>query len=110
LARTFTKEYGVIATYQSLYESKYNRPIQVNKYKEKWAVQSLIDDFGYESVVETLNFYFKVSKDGHPLSWFYSNFDMLNNARLNKEQDDRIRAERRKKTIEMVMERNNGVS
>ena len=110
MANQFTKEYGIIDLYKTLYSEKYGREIDINKYKEKWAVQSLVQDFGYDTVVNTITYYFKLVKDGHPLSWFYSNFDTLNNARISKEQDDRIRADRRKKTMELIMEHNNGVS
>ena len=110
MAKSFTKAFELIATYQSLYQQKYNRPIQVNKYKEKWAASDLIEDFGFETVTNTLVYYFKTSKDNHPITWFYNNFDTLNDNRIAQEKDDILRAERRKQTQQIVMEYRNGVS
>jgi predicted hydrolase (HD superfamily) len=110
LAKTFTKEYELIRHYQSLYVKRYNRPIEINRYKEKWAVSSLIEDFGYEEVEKTLEYYFKLDKDGHPLSWFFSNFSIIKQRRLDKEMDDIIRADRRAKTQKIVEEYRNGLS
>ena len=110
LAKTFTKEYELIREYQSLYSKKYSRPIEVNRYKEKWAASSLLEDYGYETVSSTLEYYFRTEKDGHPLTWFYSNFDLLNQRRLDKERDDIIRAERRARTRKIVEEYKNGLS
>lgn len=110
MAKSFTKEYELIKHYQSLYNQKYNRPIEVNRYKEKWAVSSLIEDFGYEDVLKTLDYYFRLDKDNHPLSWFYSNFVMINQRRLEKEMDDIIRAERRARTEKIVREYRDGLS
>lgn len=110
MAKSFNKEYELLSRYQVLYIQRYNRPMEINKYKEKWAVSSLIDDFGYESVSKTLNYYFKLDKDNHPLSWFFSNFSMINQRRLDKEMDDTIRAERRAMTEKIVREYRNGLS
>lgn len=110
LAKTFTKEYELLREYQSLYKIKYSRPIEINRYKEKWAASSLIEDYGYDTVLSTLEYYFRTEKDNHPLVWFYSNFDLLNQRRLDKERDDRIRAERREQTRKIVLEYKNGLS
>lgn len=110
MAKTFTNEYRIVAIYQDLYSQKYNRPIQINRYKEKWAIQSLLEDFGFDTVEATLTYYFKTMKDGHPLSWFYSNFELLNNNRLSQINDDMIRAERRARTQKIVEEYKNGLS
>lgn len=110
MANNFNQEYRIIAMYQDMYQERYNRPIQINKYKEKWAVQSLIEDYKIETVIETLKFYFRTNKDNHPLSWFYSNFDTLNNNRIAQANDDILRAERRRLTEQIVMEYKNGVS
>jgi len=109
LAKTFTKEYELIRQYQSLYNQRYSRPIEINRYKEKWAVSSLLEDFGYDDVEKTLDYYFKLDKDGHPLSWFFSNFTIIRQRRLDKEMDDIIRAERRARTQKIVEEYKNGL-
>lgn len=102
--------YSVISKYSSIYKDRYGTQPIVNKYKEKWAMSSLIEDFGLESVSLTLEYYFKLNKDGHPLSWFFNNFSNIHMSRISSEKDDRIRAEARARTLELRSEFINGVS
>jgi hypothetical protein len=108
-SKTFKLEFAVISKYQSLYSQKYGHEITVNKYKEKWAVSSLIDDFGYDTVCQCLEYYFKTSKEGHPLSYFFFNFEQIKSMMGDQERDDQLRAERRRKTAELVKEYLDGV-
>ena len=103
--------FSMLSKYSALYENKYNKKPVVNKYKEKWGMKSLIEDFGEDEVYETLNYYInKSSKEGHPLSWFYNNFDVLYNAKRATEKDLSERLERRKKMQEIRQEYINGIS
>lgn len=98
----------LLGTYGKLYESKYGKKAVVNKYKEKWAAASLIEDFGEDDVVETLNYYFKTSKDNHPLNWFYNNFDSLFSANKDYKRDIELRQQRRLETAKIRQEFLNG--
>lgn len=101
----------MLSKYSSLYEGKYNKRPVVNKYKEKWAMKSLIEDFGEDEVYDTLYYYInKSSKEGHPLTWFYNNFDSLYNARKSAEKDFTERLERRNKMQQIRQEYINGIS
>jgi hypothetical protein len=40
--------YVLMGLYQSLYEDRYGRKPSINKYREKWAMQDVIDSVGYE--------------------------------------------------------------
>lgn len=104
------ESYMLLSLYNTLYRDHYNSSPLVNKYKEKWAMQSIIDDFGVENVSITLQYYFKLSKENHPLSWFFNNFSAIHTSRLNSEKDSRIRAAARQKTYELRMEYLNGLS
>lgn len=104
------QSYILLSHYISEYYAKYSASPLVNKYKEKWAMQSLIDDFGLEDVQSAITYYFKLSKDGHPLSWFYNNFAAIHTSRLNAEKDIKVRSDARKKTLELRAEYLNGVS
>ena len=75
--------YVLIGLYLSLYKEKYNKTITINKFREKWAMQDVIDSVGYERAKELLVYYFATNKQGHPLNFFYNNFDRID--ALNKE-------------------------
>lgn len=102
--------FATIQHYIKLYEDRYKvRPI-VNKHKEKWAMKSLIEDFGAEEIKKTLDYYFICSKDNHPLNWFYNNYESLNQSMNNLERDKKLREERRAETMKIRQEYINGIS
>ena len=101
--------YALISEYIALYRNKYGVTPMVNKYKEKWGMLSLIEDFGVEDVGHTLEYYFRLSKDMHPLPWFYNNFSSIHTSRLASEKDDNIRLETRKKMQQLRAEYLDGV-
>ena len=102
--------FALLSEYSALYKKRYGSSPVVNKYKEKWAMISLVEDFSSEGVVDTLEYYFRLNKDGHPLNWFYNNFSTLYNSRLAAEKDAKIREETRKRTQELRVEYLNDVS
>jgi len=102
--------FALLSKYSSLYKQKYGNSPVVNKYKEKWAVISLIEDFGADSVRESLKYYFKLNREGHSLSWFFNNFSNIHSSRLSSERDAMIRREQREKTLKIRAEFMNGVS
>lgn len=102
--------YSLLSSYISLYRNKYGNSPIVNKYKEKWAMSSLIEDFGISGVQDTLDYYFKLNKEGHSLSWFFNNFSNIHSSRLSAERDAMIRKEQRVRTMEIRAEFINGVS
>lgn len=87
------KPYILISLYLSLYKEKYNKSLTINKFREKWAMQDVIDSIGFERAKELLIYYFATNKSGHPLNFFYNNFDKID--ALNKEiQKDKINRSR----------------
>ena len=75
--------YILITHYQSLYKNKYNKVPSINKFREKWGMQDVIDSVGFERAKELLEYYFATGKSGHPLQFFFYNFDKID--QLNKE-------------------------
>jgi len=81
--------YILISLYESLYKEKYNKKLRLNKFREKWAMQDVIDSVGFDRAKELVVYYFATNKNGHPLNFFYNNFDRIDI--LNKEiQQDKI--------------------
>ena len=99
--------YGLVSLYCVLYKEFYNKPVVVNKYREKWAMQDVIDSVGYDRAKELLEYYFKITKSGHPISWFFFNFEKLDMSLQEKEHDKTRRELIRARTKSMVEERDN---
>ena len=87
----------------ALYEQKYGSKPRINKYREKWAMQDVLDSIGFDQAKDVLNYYFRTGKPGHPLNFFYNNFDRLEDMmiQINKDVANRARLlEQTKKLVE----------
>ena len=94
--------YILISLYLSLYKEKYNKALTINKFREKWAMQDVIDSVGYDRAVELLKYYFKTAKSGHPLNFFYNNFDRIDNLEKEIKKDKAVRSVLLEETKKMV--------
>ncbi len=75
---------------------------RINKFREKWAMQDVIDSVGYDRAKELLEYYFKTSKSGHPLNFFFYNFDRIDQVQSDIEKDKANRAMLREQTKKLV--------
>ena len=96
------KPYILIGLYLSLYKEKYNKTVTINKFREKWAMQDVIDSVGYDRAVELLQYYFKTNKSGHPLNFFYNNFDRIDQLEKEIKKDKAVRSILLEETKKMV--------
>jgi len=94
--------YVLIGLYESLYKEKYGKKPRLNKFREKWAMQDVIDSVGYDRAKELLEYYFKTSKSGHPLNFFFYNFDRIDQVQSDIEKDKANRAMLREQTKKLV--------
>lgn len=95
--------YVLIGLYESLYLGKYGKKPKLNKFREKWAMQDVIDSVGFDRAKDLLIYYFKTSKSGHPLNFFFYNFDKIDYLRVAMEKDvenRRMLLEATKKLVE----------
>lgn len=95
--------YILLTLYQNLYKEKYGRVITINKFREKWAMQDVIDSVGYTRAKELLEYYFGLTKNGHPLQFFFYNFDKMDALKIEIEKDKekrRLLLEETKKMVE----------
>ncbi len=75
----------------------------LNKYREKWAMQDVIDSIGYSRAKELIEYYFTTGKNGHPLQFFFFNFDKIDimEKEIKKDKTNRrILQEATKKLVE----------
>jgi hypothetical protein len=99
--------YVLIGVYESLYLERYGKKPRVNKFREKWAMQDVIDSVGYERAKDLIVYYFKTSKSGHPLNFFFYNFDKIDYLKTEIEKDvvhRRLLREETKKRVEGLEE------
>ena len=63
---------------------------------EQWAADALVESYGIAQCYDILEYYFSIAQDP---SWNYFayNAEKILNAKLDKEQDDKERLERRRK-------------
>jgi hypothetical protein len=94
--------YVLIGLYEKLYFERYNKKPRINKFREKWAMQDVIDSVGYERAKELLSYYFKTSKSGHPLTFFFYNFDRIDSLMEEVEKDRLNRSLLREKTKKLI--------
>lgn len=94
--------YVLMSLYQNLYKEKYGSSVTINKFREKWAMQDVIDSVGLSKAVELLEYYFSLPKSGHPLNFFYMNFDKIEKTKKDIDQDIERRRLLREATKRMV--------
>jgi hypothetical protein len=94
--------YVLIGLYESLYQERYGKKPRINKFREKWAMQDVIDSVGFERAKELVVYYFKTSKSGHPLNFFFYNFDKIDYLKAEIEKDITKRRILREETKRMV--------
>ena len=90
--------YILMSLYQSLYKEKYNKMPTINKFREKWAMQDVIDSVGFDKAKQILEYYFSLNKSGHPLQFFFYNFDKIGTS-INEIEKDK---ERRRLLLEQT--------
>ena len=73
----------------------------INKYNEQWAADALLESFPIEDIYDSMEYYFSINP--HP-TWkgFANNIDRLLQSKAAKEEDDKMRAERRAKAKEWL--------
>ena len=65
-------------------------------------MQDVIDSVGYDRAKELLEYYFKTGKPGHPLNFFYYNFDKIDQMKHDIDADKVNRERLREQTKRMV--------
>jgi hypothetical protein len=96
--------YVLISLYQSLYKERYGSVPSMNKFREKWGMQDVIDSIGFDRTKCLLEYYFTTGKNGHPLQFFYYNFDKIDQVNKEAEKDKENRKRLREATKKMVEE------
>ncbi len=102
MAAKSKEPYILISLYENLYTEKYKKKPRINKFREKWAMQDVIDSVGFDRTKELLIYYFKTSKSGHPINFFFYNFDKIDILKTEIDRDKEKRRILREATKKMV--------
>jgi hypothetical protein len=65
-------------------------------------MQDVIDSVGYDRAKELLEYYFKTGKSGHPLNFFFYNFDRIDQLETEIQKDRANRVMLREQTKKLV--------
>lgn len=96
--------YALISLFEKEFDKKYSRKPQINRFREKWGFQDMVTDLGYEYAKDTVEYYFKTGKQGHPITFLLQNYDKIAKFMDEKKQDEAKRAELRAQTAQRVKE------
>lgn len=86
--------FALLSRFEKLWKSKGFSPLTMNKYNEQWAADALLESFSKDVIYETMEYYFDINP--RP-TWkgFANNVDRLIQSKADREEDNRLRAERR---------------
>lgn len=102
--KTVQQANALLTKYLSLYDRKYGKKPTINRYKEKWSMKDVIESVGYPRAQELLEYYFSTGRTGHPLQWFFYNFDRLDITLKELGSDEEKRRRLREQTKRRVEE------
>lgn len=94
---------ALLSRYSKFHAAKYEQKPSLNLNVEQWASDALIESYGIGQCYDLLEYYFGVAQSP---SWNYFayNAEKILQARLDKQQDDKERAERRRMAKEWLSE------
>ena len=94
---------ALLSRYSKFHTAKYEQKPSLNLNVEQWAADALIESYGIGKCYDLLEYYFGVSQ-APSWNYFAYNTEKILQARLDKEQDDKERAERRRMAKEWLSE------
>lgn len=99
---TKSEPYRLVGEFARLYNEKYKKKIRINRYKYKWAMFDMIEDYGAPRVYEVMQYYFALNNNGHSIDFFVYNFDRLEKSMVELQKDREHRQRLREATKKMV--------
>jgi hypothetical protein len=94
---------ALLSRYNKLYLQRYEQKSNLNLNVEQWASDALVESYGLPACYDLLDYYFNIAQDP-TWNFFAYNAEKILNGKLDKEQDDKERIERRAKAKEWLSE------
>ena len=93
----------MLSRYSKLHTARYEQKPSLNLNVEQWASDALVESYGISKCYDLLEYYFSVAQEP---SWNYFtyNAEKILNGKIDKEQDDKDRLERRRLAREWLSE------
>ena len=93
--------FALINRFQAQYKIKDLPVPQINKYNEQWAADALIESFDIVDIYNVMEYYFSIQP--RP-TWkgFANNVDRLIQSKKDREEDNKLRTERREMAREWM--------
>ena len=85
---------ALLSRYNKFYLQRYERKSNLNLNVEQWAADALIESYGIGECYDLLEYYFSIAQEP-TWNYFAYNAEKILNGRLDKQQDDKDREERR---------------
>ena len=97
------ERFAVLSKFERHWKDKGFPSLQINKYNEQWAADALLESFSMDEIYDAMTYYFQINP--RP-TWkgFANNMDRLIQSKKEKEEDNRLRAERRLMAKEWLSE------
>jgi hypothetical protein len=94
---------ALLSRYSKLHTARYEQKPSLNLNVEQWASDALVESYGISKCYDLLEYYFSVAQEP---SWNYFtyNAEKILNGKIDKEQDDKDRLERRRLAREWLSE------
>lgn len=96
--------YALITLFEKHYIKKYGRKPDINRHRDKWGFQDMVEDLGYPLAQEIVEYYFDLNYINHPVQTLLRNYDKFNRVRDERREDEanrlRLRAETKKRVEE----------
>ena len=94
---------ALLSRYNKLYLQRYEKKSNINLNVEQWASDALVESYGISACYDLLEYYFSIAQDP-TWNFFAYNAEKILNGKLDKEQDDKERIERRARAKEWLGE------
>jgi hypothetical protein len=94
---------ALLSRYSKFHTAKYEQKPSLNLNVEQWAADALIESYGIGKCYDVLEYYFSVAQSP-TWNYFAYNTEKILQARLDKEQDQKEREERRRMAKEWLSE------
>jgi hypothetical protein len=94
---------ALLSRYNKLYLQRYEKKSNINLNVEQWASDALVESYGISACYDLLEYYFSIAQDP-TWNFFAYNAEKILNGKLDKEQDDKDRIERRARAKEWLSE------
>lgn len=102
--------YALISLYEKYYTEKYGKKPSLNRHRDKWGFQDMVEDLGPDEAREIIKYYFETPRIDHPLQTLLRSYDQLARIRDERKNDEEDRLKMREETRKRVeeWERKNG--